>query len=160
MLQVKRLGYVAMDVADLESSIKFYQDVVHLNVSGRRDGLAFLTGGREHHWLILRQNDQSRFAKVAFEMNNETELEAMAERLERAGIKVTSGGDLAKERVERYIRFADPDGLMVELFTGMVELPGEPALRSQRAPREGAPRGISRDRHRQLLPFLFRSARL
>ncbi len=125
-MQVKRLGYIAMDVADLDSSVRFYQDVAHLNVSERRDKLVFLTGGREHHWLILRQSNHSRFQRVAFEMNSEAELDAMAERLEQAGTKVTAGDDLANERVARYVRFTDPDGLMVELFTGMVELPGEP----------------------------------
>jgi catechol 2,3-dioxygenase-like lactoylglutathione lyase family enzyme len=127
MLQPKRLGYVALDVADLEAAVRFYQDVIHLEVSLRSDGVAFLTGGREHHWLVLRQSDRPGFNRVAYEMEDEEQFDAISERIERAGVAVTRGGDLRTDRVERWMRCADPDGLTVELYTGMIELPVDPA---------------------------------
>ncbi|MBF6567881.1 MAG: VOC family protein [Candidatus Binataceae bacterium] len=128
MLQPRQLGYLALDVADLESSVRFYQDVVHLDVTEEREGCAYLTGGIQHHWLVLRQSTTPGVNRVAFEMENERDLEAMEKRLKAAGVEVerAGSGTLGRERVDQYIRFRDPDGIMIELFTDMVTMPMAP----------------------------------
>ncbi|MGH7907253.1 MAG: VOC family protein [Candidatus Binataceae bacterium] len=126
MLQPRQLGYIAMDVADLDASVRFYQDVVHFEVSDERGGTIFLTGGKEHHWLALRQTSTPGLNRVAFEMANSHDLEAIEKKLRAAGVEVERGGNLARDRVDSYIRFSDPDGIMIELFTDMVTLPAGP----------------------------------
>lgn len=129
MLQPSNLGYVAFDVADLDASTRFYQEFVHLEVVNQHDDTVFLRGGAAHHWVALRQSRTPRFNRVAYEMRDEQELEEMAKRLKSAGVEVTHGGDLQAEAVERYIRFRDPDGILVELFTNMYSIPIPPVFR-------------------------------
>jgi 2,3-dihydroxy-p-cumate/2,3-dihydroxybenzoate 3,4-dioxygenase len=126
MLQPRQLGFIAFDVADLDASVRFYQDVVHFEVSEERDGVVYLTGGREHHWLALKQSKTPGLNRVAFEMNNQHDLEEMERRLKSAGVSVERGSALAKERVDSFIRFRDPDGILIELFTDMISLPVPP----------------------------------
>lgn len=49
------LGHVALRVRDLEQSIDFYKQAVGLKLVGRIGGgwAAVLTGGRQHHELLL-----------------------------------------------------------------------------------------------------------
>lgn len=49
------LGDVALRVRDLERSVDFYTKVVRLKLTGRVAGgrAALLTGGRQHHELLL-----------------------------------------------------------------------------------------------------------
>lgn len=49
------LGHVVFYVKDLERSVKFYQDVVGLSVTGKifNNRAAVLTGGSTHHELLL-----------------------------------------------------------------------------------------------------------
>ncbi|HUY19894.1 MAG TPA: VOC family protein [Candidatus Binataceae bacterium] len=126
MLQPKQLGYLALDVANLESSLRFYQDVAHFEVTEEREGAVYLTGGIQHHWLVLKQSQSPGVNRVAFEMANPADLEAIEKRLRGAGVEVERGGSLARERVDQYIRFRDPDGIMIELFTDMVTMPMPP----------------------------------
>jgi len=126
MLQPRQLGFIALDVADLESTVRFYQDVVHFEVSEERGGVVYMTGGREHHWLALKQSKTPGLNRVAFEMNNLSDLETMEARLRSAGVAVERGSALAKERVDQYIRFPDPDGITIELFADMITLPAPP----------------------------------
>jgi 2,3-dihydroxy-p-cumate/2,3-dihydroxybenzoate 3,4-dioxygenase len=125
-LQPSNLGYVAFDVADLEASTRFYQDLVHLEVVNQREDTVFLRGNSPHHWVVLQQSRSPRFNRVAFEMRDENDLEEMEKVLKGAGVEVTHGGDLQADGVDRYIRFRDPDGMMVELFTNMYSIPIPP----------------------------------
>jgi 2,3-dihydroxy-p-cumate/2,3-dihydroxybenzoate 3,4-dioxygenase len=127
MLQARRLGYVALEVTDLEGAARFYQEAVNLEVTERLRDRIFLTGGTEHHWLELRQSDACRLNRVGFEVENQEELEAFAAHLEDAGVEVASGGDLQNDRIESWIRCRDPDGNAVELFVNMISMPVAPA---------------------------------
>ncbi|MGH7907743.1 MAG: VOC family protein [Candidatus Binataceae bacterium] len=126
-MRPRQLGYIAMDVVDLDVSVRFYQDVAHLEISEERGGWVYMTGGREHHWLALRRKGTRGFNRVAFEMKNPHELEAMEKKLRAAGIEVERASALSSERVDQYIRFRDPEGTTVELFADMVTLPAPPS---------------------------------
>jgi 2,3-dihydroxy-p-cumate/2,3-dihydroxybenzoate 3,4-dioxygenase len=130
MLQPSRLGYLAFDVADLDASVRFYQDLVHLEVINERDGTVFLRGSTEHHWMVLRQSRTPGFNRVAYEMASEQALDQMAQNLKSAGVEVTHGGDIEADGVERWIRFRDPEGIQFELFVNMLTLPVPPIARS------------------------------
>ena len=51
------LGHIVYYVRDLETSLKFYHEVVGLDVRGRifNNQAAILTGGSTHHELLLIQ---------------------------------------------------------------------------------------------------------
>lgn len=128
MLQPSNLGYVAFDVADLDSAARFYQDFVHLEVINQRGDTVFLRGNAPHHWVVLRQSRTPGFNRVAYEMRDERDLEAIEQKLKSAGVEVTRGGDLLADGVERFIRFQDPEGITVELFTNMMSVPVPPVF--------------------------------
>lgn len=120
---VKGLGYVALTVPEIDRSLDFYRRVAHLNVSERSAKTAFLTGGLNHHWLRLEETGQSGLARFGFEVAGREALDEIVNRLDERGITWKAAGDLAGDRVSEAIRFTDPDGFEIELFTDMVSLP-------------------------------------
>ena len=120
---VKGLGYVALNVPDLENSIDFYKRIAHLKVSEEGAGKAFMTGGLNHHWLRLEETGTSGLARVGFQVRNRAALDEVANRLDARGVPYRQAGDVAGDRIADAIRFRDPDGIEIELFTDMVTLP-------------------------------------
>jgi 2,3-dihydroxy-p-cumate/2,3-dihydroxybenzoate 3,4-dioxygenase len=72
----RRLGYVAMKVTDLERSVKFYRDVVGLDVTEvRKNGTAFLRCSDYPRDLVFYQADAPGVKRIAFEMESDADLE-------------------------------------------------------------------------------------
>jgi 2,3-dihydroxy-p-cumate/2,3-dihydroxybenzoate 3,4-dioxygenase len=120
---VEGLGYVALAVPDLDRSLDFYRRFGHLKVSERGRERAFLTGGTDHHWLRLDGGAAPDVGYIAFRVTGREALDEVANRLDARQIPWRDAGDLAEDRVVDAIRFRDPDGLEIELFTDMVSLP-------------------------------------
>jgi 2,3-dihydroxy-p-cumate/2,3-dihydroxybenzoate 3,4-dioxygenase len=120
---VKGLGYVALTVPELDLSLDFYKRVAHLKVSERGAKKAFLTGGTNHHWLRLEETGAPSLARIGFEVQDRSALDEVVNRLDSQGIPWKPANDLAGDRVTEAIRFTDPDGFEIELFTDMVSLP-------------------------------------
>jgi 2,3-dihydroxy-p-cumate/2,3-dihydroxybenzoate 3,4-dioxygenase len=120
---VNGLGYVALNVPDMGQSLDFYRRVAHLKVSERGAKAAFLTGGVSHHWLRLEETGSAGLSRIGFQVIDRSALDEVANRLDERGIPWKTGNDLAGDRVSETIRFVDPDGIEIELFTDMVTLP-------------------------------------
>src|SRR6266545_3048482 len=120
---VKGLGYVALTVPEIDRSLDFYLRVAHLKVSERGTKKAFLTGGVNHHWLRLEETGQSNLLRFGFEVKDRASLDEIANRLDARGIPWKEANDLAGDRISDAIRFTDPDGFEIELYTDMVSLP-------------------------------------
>jgi catechol-2,3-dioxygenase len=118
---VQRLGYVVLGVPDLAESTKFYANVGHLTVHDSAAGATFLGGGYDHHWLRLEENGHRRgLVRVGFQLAHEGELAAVADRLARRGIPAVEIGDLDGDGIDRGLRFTDPDGVEVDVYTDML----------------------------------------
>jgi 2,3-dihydroxy-p-cumate/2,3-dihydroxybenzoate 3,4-dioxygenase len=118
----RRLGYVAMRVTDLERSVKFYRDVVGLDVTEvRKNGTAFLRCSDYPRDLVFYQADEPGVKRIAFEMESDTDLEKAERKLRNLGVAVhpvskTESDDLKQGRT---IRFAVPtNGVPMELYSG------------------------------------------
>ncbi|MGC0367455.1 catechol 2,3-dioxygenase-like lactoylglutathione lyase family enzyme [Rhodococcus sp. 27YEA15] len=122
MYRIQRLGYVAIEVADLEAAIDFYARVVRLEVTERRDGVAFMSGGVDHHWVRLEQGPNPGISRIAYQALDRAAYDGIAADLEAAGIEFVRGGDFIADRVEEWLRFRDPAGIQWEIFTKMAEL--------------------------------------
>jgi 2,3-dihydroxy-p-cumate/2,3-dihydroxybenzoate 3,4-dioxygenase len=120
---VTGLGYVALTVPEIDRSLDFYRRIAHLKVSERGTKKAFLTGGINHHWLRLEETGGSSLSRLGFEVKDRAALDEIANRLDARGVPWKSVDDLAGDRVSDAIRFTDPDGFEIELFTDMVSLP-------------------------------------
>jgi 2,3-dihydroxy-p-cumate/2,3-dihydroxybenzoate 3,4-dioxygenase len=126
---VAACGYVALGTRDLDAAIDFYDRIVQLEVSDRRDGVAFLRGGLEHHWVRLEEAEENGFLRMGYRARDLHALDEITERLTDHGISWTEQADLPGDRVDRAIRFRAPEGIELEIYHQMVEMPTAPAPR-------------------------------
>jgi 2,3-dihydroxy-p-cumate/2,3-dihydroxybenzoate 3,4-dioxygenase len=122
-LRPERFGYVSLRVPDLDATSGFFEQFVGLEESLRRPGEVFLRGGFDHHWIHLHEGEDVALTRLAYEVRDDAVLDALAKRLSDAGVHVEEGSDLARDRVDRFLRFQDPDGYDLELYTTMVRMP-------------------------------------
>lgn len=119
------LGHVVFYVRDLETSLRFYTDVVGLTVVGRLfDGrAAMLSGGRTHHELLLIEvgaapgplaGRRIGLYHVGWKIGEDLAvLRARRARLEQLGYAIDGMSD---HTVSQSLYLRDPDGNEVELF--------------------------------------------
>lgn len=112
-----RLGYVALDVPDLDEAVKAWTTLGMLEVSETSEDTVHLRGGTDHHWIVLHKTDgEPGLRRMAFEVQRREDLAAYREKLKAEGIEVT---DHDGEWTGDAIRFQDPNGYEVELFDAL-----------------------------------------
>jgi 2,3-dihydroxy-p-cumate/2,3-dihydroxybenzoate 3,4-dioxygenase len=121
MTFVNKLGYLTIGVSNLAEAVEFYSRFVRLEVSDRAGRTAFMTGGLDHHWLRIEEGNGQGLKMVSYEADGEEGLTEARTRLTAAGVEFEEGGSLSADRVQRWLRFLDPGGFQVELYTGMYE---------------------------------------
>jgi 2,3-dihydroxy-p-cumate/2,3-dihydroxybenzoate 3,4-dioxygenase len=121
MSVISRLGYLAVGVSNLDEAVDYYSRFVRLDVTERTARTAFMTGGLEHHWLRLEEGSGDGLKRIGYVVEDDAALVEVRARLSAAGIPFTEGGDLASERVDHWLRFQDPGGIDIELYTRMFE---------------------------------------
>jgi catechol 2,3-dioxygenase-like lactoylglutathione lyase family enzyme len=116
-----RLGYVALDVADLDEAVDFWTRFGGLVVSERSGDAVHLRGGTDHHWIVLHPaTGRPGLRRMAFELGAYADLQRYAERLEEEKIDFTRHDG---EWSGPAIRFHDPSGYEIELVTGLGHVP-------------------------------------
>ncbi len=117
---VQALGYVGLRARDLEDWASFGTRFLGMQLTERgRAGLAFRMDDRRQR-LVVERDEADGLGVLGWELADAAALDAMAARLEAAGVRVREGGRaLADERrVARLIRCEDPLGTRIELFHG------------------------------------------
>lgn len=72
----RRLGYIALNVTDLERSTAFATDIFRLSVSlDSGDGVRSFRSGPKKHDIILTQSDQAAFVRAAWELETPEDVE-------------------------------------------------------------------------------------
>lgn len=117
-----RFGYVVVQVPDVDVTSGLLGKYFHLKVEALEDGRRVIRGGVDHHWVVLEPGPRMALQRLAFEMKDRRDLDAMVKRLEDAGIVIETGSDRASG-IGDYVRFADPEGNPIELFTSMMQMP-------------------------------------
>ena len=119
------LGHVVFYVRDLESSLKFYSEVVGLDVQGRifNDRAALLSGGSTHHELLLIQVGEAQgpmhgkrigLYHVGWKIGESLdELRTLYNRILELGYDIDG---LSDHTISQSIYLRDPDGNEVELY--------------------------------------------
>lgn len=121
---VQRLGHVTLEVNDLDSAIAEFTTTGQLELMESRDGEAFLRGDMHHYWLRLVAGDQNRFLRAGYEAAGPEQLDTIVARLQERGIAVERCEDaITSDRVDQWIRFTDPSGIDIEVFTHMLDVP-------------------------------------
>jgi catechol 2,3-dioxygenase-like lactoylglutathione lyase family enzyme len=121
--RIATFGFLTLAVTDLELAVDFYARIARLEPTESRGDTVFMSGGREHHWLRLERSEEPGVRRVSFEATGPGALEELAEVLRARGIATESDAGFAVDRVGSSLRFEDPSGVPVEVYTGLAELP-------------------------------------
>ena len=131
MVQPKRVGHLVLNVKDVETSTKFYTEVLGFQIALERPGFGtFLTCGKIHHDLALFQasEDAAPVQKGALGLNHMAlqveDFDMLTEYhsiLKDVGIidRTTDHGMTSS------IYLTDPDGNGIELFCNNQDYPAE-----------------------------------
>lgn len=116
-----QLGYVGFSVSDLDAWKKYATEVLGLQITDDSDKEnVYLRMDINHHRVIIHPDGNDDLAYAGWEVPDAHALEAMAARLEEAGVKVTPGTreDAEARRVLDLVRFEDPSGIPMEIYYG------------------------------------------
>jgi catechol 2,3-dioxygenase-like lactoylglutathione lyase family enzyme len=117
--RLRTLRSVAVRTPEAGAAAEFYQHVWGLSRIDHDDGTSWLRGsGPEHHILEVRHAERNALGKLAFSLATPREVDEAAFRLAARGIPlVTEPGVLHQAGGGYGVRFADPEGRLVELST-------------------------------------------
>lgn len=85
---VTRASHIALEVADLDKSVRFYSEVIGLLVTERSDDTAYLRGVEEsaHHSLVLKQGG-ANCLRLGFRVASDEDLDLAHRHFEKFGLK-------------------------------------------------------------------------
>ncbi|MGH3387830.1 MAG: VOC family protein [Actinomadura sp.] len=117
--RLRTLRSVAVRTPQAAEAAEFYQHVWGLSQVEADGGIAWLRGsGQEHHILEVRQAEQNALGKIAFAVATPREVDEAAFRLAARGIPLVTEPGLLDQAGGGYgLRFADPEGRLIELST-------------------------------------------
>ena len=111
-----RIGHIHLRVGDLDTTQKFYCDIVGLNPTAGRGGALFMSSGRYHHhvgsniWHSAgagkRDDDRAGLSWFAIEAADEAERDAVLARLKAANVPLAGSDSEARDPYGTRVRFS------------------------------------------------------
>ena len=131
MFQLRKLGHVVLNVTDLEASVRFYTEVLGLEVSDRYPetmvpgGMVFMRCNTDHHGVALvggaPKLDKSTLNHFAFEVGSPDEVFRARAWLRERGVSVVFEGR-RRAGCQLAVEFRDPDGNNLEIYWGIDQI--------------------------------------
>lgn len=121
-----KVGYVALAVTDLERSVRFYTDLIGLDLVEHREGVAFLRCSSDHHNVVLQQGPVAGLVRVGFQVASHAELLKARAHFEAAGLGPVDvpAQEAAALKQGDCFRVKEPgSGLTLEYYAQMVQMP-------------------------------------
>lgn len=129
-IRYQRLGFIALNVTDLDKSEDFYGRLVGLEVTGRGpDDCRFLRCSDRHHDVVLYKSETPGLKRIGFEMESAGALEELRETLTRHGLPVVQVSDkeCVAHKIRNCIRTVEPHtGACFDFYETMAEYGGRP----------------------------------
>lgn len=83
----RKLGYVALNVTDIEKSMTFYRDILGLDLMASENRTAFFRCSHDHHNVILYEAEKPGLKRIGWEVENVENLELAHEHFTALGLK-------------------------------------------------------------------------
>ena len=119
----RRMGYLALNVSNLDKTTKFATEVFGLDVAGDAPGGGrYFRCGPKHHDLVLTQAAGPAFVRAAYELENEEELDRAYHHYEKLGWSPAwvAAGETNELGLERAFRIREPVlGICFEYYARM-----------------------------------------
>ncbi len=107
----RRLGYLALNVSDIEKSTVFATQVFGMDQAGEgANGARFFRVGPQHHDIMLTQADQPGFVRSGWELESEEDLDRALAHYQRIGLapKLLPEEEASMLGLERAFRIVEP----------------------------------------------------
>ena len=123
---ILRLSHVDITVTDLELAAAYYTQVMGLQITERTDDRIFFKcwDERDHHSLAVRHDTRVGLDRFAFKVENASDLDHFAARVEAAGYPVERIADGDEVGQGESIRFVLPSGQEMELVADVHKVGG------------------------------------
>jgi 3,4-dihydroxy-9,10-secoandrosta-1,3,5(10)-triene-9,17-dione 4,5-dioxygenase len=121
MTPIQSLGYLRIESADVAAWREFGVRVLGMMEGrGPEPGAVYLRMDEFPARLVILPGEQDRLLASGWEVAGQEELAGVSEALARAGVAVKAGtaAELAARRVGQLLRFEDPSGNTLEVFSG------------------------------------------
>ncbi|WP_138416323.1 VOC family protein [Aquibacillus sediminis] len=119
--EIAKLGHIALVTSDMEKSLRFFKEVIGLEVTEEVAGTVYLRawGDFEHHTLSLTPGSEGYVDHIAWKAKRAEDVDGFAELLTKAGTEVTwvEAGEEAGQG--RAIRFKLPTQHSFEIYFDM-----------------------------------------
>ena len=126
--QLRKIGHVVLNVADLDASERFYTEVLGLEVSDRYPdsmvpgGMVFMRCNADHHGVALvggaKKGERSSLNHFAFEVATLDEVFRTRAWLRKHGVPIVFEGR-RRAGCQIAVEFQDPDGNNLEIYWGI-----------------------------------------
>ena len=136
--QLRKLGHVVLNVTDIDASLRFYTEVLGLEVSDRYPdtmvpgGMIFLRFNTDHHGIALvggaRKGDTTSLNHFAFEVGTVDEVFRAREWLRKRDVPIVFEGR-RRAGCQIAIEFRDPDGNNLEIYWNIDQIGTNSAAR-------------------------------
>lgn len=119
----RRMGYLALQVSDLDKTTKFATEVFGLDIAGdAANGGRYFRCSAKHHDLLLVPGKEAAFMRAAFELENEAELDKAYAHYATLGWKPSwlADTEIQDLGLERAFRIREPVyGIAFEYYARM-----------------------------------------
>jgi catechol 2,3-dioxygenase len=128
---LRKIGHVVLNVSDLDAAVRFYTEVLGLEVSDRYPdtmvpgGMVFMRCNADHHGVALvggaAKTERSSLNHFAFEVGTLDEVFRARDWLRTHGVPIHFEGR-RRAGCQIAVEFQDPDGNNVEIYWGVDQI--------------------------------------
>jgi len=129
--ELKKIGHVVLNVSDLEAAVRFYTEVLGLQISDRYPdtmvpgGIVFMRCNTDHHGVALvggaARLERTSLNHFAFEVGSLEEVFRARACLRERNVPIVFEGR-RRAGCQIAIEFRDPDGNNLEIYWGLDQI--------------------------------------